>query len=256
MLTLNTTPIIGKTNTFKGFTTLLYDSGILNDPTHPNLYYHGRSLGDVPDGLLTNSHGLGNVNPITNTTVNGVANTTFTRLAAGVSEVSATIDAQTVTANILNPTLTIVDSATGNNGKTVTITATLKDSYGNPLAGQNVIFSIKGQEYNAITNNNGIATIQYLLNDTGNYNITANYNGNRTYSGSQGIGLLTINSTPVTPITPVTPSKPSTGLKTSAYPTTVNATTIPMQHTGVPIAGLILAILTVIGGLIMPRLKK
>jgi hypothetical protein len=32
-------------------------------------------------------------------------------------------------------------------------------------------------------------------------------------------------------------------------------TTIPMQHTGVPIAGLILAILTVIGGTIIPRKK-
>jgi hypothetical protein len=31
--------------------------------------------------------------------------------------------------------------------------------------------------------------------------------------------------------------------------------TIPMQHTGVPIAGLILAILTVIGGTIFPRKK-
>ena len=185
MLTLNTTPIIGKTNTnSKVSATLLYDSGILNDPTHPNLYYHTPSLGHIPDGLLTNFSidGLGNVNPITNTIVNGVANTTFTRLAAGVSEISATIDAQTVTTNILNPTVTIVDSATGNNGKTVTITATLKDSYGNPLAGQNIIFGIKGQNYNAITNNNGIATIQYLLNDTGNYNITANYNGNSTYS--------------------------------------------------------------------------
>jgi hypothetical protein len=262
VLTINTTPVIGKTNTkSKVSATLLYDSGILNDPTHSNLYYHAPSLGHVPDGLLTSFSidGLGNVNPMTNTTVNGVANTTFTRLASGVSEVSATIDAQTVTANILNPTVTIVDSVTGNNGKTVTITAKLNDAYGNPLAGQNVIFSIKGQEYNAITNNNGIATIQYLINGTGNYNITANYNGNSTYSGSQGIGLLTINSTPVTPITPVTPvtpSKPSTDLKTSAYPTTVNATTIPMQHTGLPIAGLIIAILAVFGGSIIPKLKK
>ena len=39
---------------------------------------------------------------------------------------------------------------------------------------------------------------------------------------------------------------------------TANTTlkTIPMQHTGIPIAGLILAILTVIGGTIVPRFKK
>ena len=118
------------------------------------------------------------------------------------------------------------------------------------------IFSIKGQEYNAITNSNGIATIQYLLNGTGSYNITVNYIGNSTYSGSQGIGLLTINSVPVKPVTPVTPSTPSTPSTdpvTSAYPTTVNATTVPMQHTGLPIAGLIVAILSVLGGFIMSR---
>ena len=33
----------------------------------------------------------------------------------------------------------------------------------------------------------------------------------------------------------------------------ISNTTIPMQHTGLPIAGLILAILTVIGGTIIPR---
>jgi hypothetical protein len=166
VLTLNTTPVIGNTNNNSNVSaTLLYDNGILNDPTHPDLYYHAPSLGHVPDGLVASfsSVGLGNVTPDTNTTVNGSTNTTFTRLGAGVSVVSATIDAQTVTANILDPTVTVVDSATGDNGKTVTITANLKDSYGNPLAGQNVIFSIKGQEYNAITNNNGIATYNTFL---------------------------------------------------------------------------------------------
>ena len=263
VLTLNAFPVIGNTNNSKVSAALLYDSGILNDPKHPNLYYHAPSLGHIPDGFLTSFSvaGLGNINPVTNTTTNGLVNTTFTRLEAGVSVVSATIDAQTVTANILNPTVTVAESATGTNGKTVTITATLVDAYGIPLAGQNVIFSIKGQEYNAITNNNGIATIQYLLNGIGSYNITVNYIGNSTYSGSQGIGLLTITSTPVNPVNPVnpvTPATPSTDPTTSAYPTTLNATTstIPMQHTGLPIAGLIVAILSVIGGSIMSRRKN
>ena len=114
---------------------LLYDSGILNDPKHPDLYYHVPSLGHIPDGFLTSFSvaGLGNINPVTNITTNGSTNTTFTRLEAGVSVVSATIDAQTVTANILNPTVTVAESATGTNGKTVTITATLIDAYGNTI---------------------------------------------------------------------------------------------------------------------------
>ena len=145
VLTLNATSVIGKISNSKVSAALLYDSGILNDPKHPDLYYHAPSLGHVPDGFVTSFSvaGLGNINPVTNTTTNGVANTTFTRLVAGVSVVSATIDAQTVTANILNPTVTVAESATGTNGKTVTITATLKDAYGKPLAGQNVYFQYK-----------------------------------------------------------------------------------------------------------------
>ena len=32
---------------------LLYDNGILTDPTHPELYYHNPSAGHIPDGTIS-----------------------------------------------------------------------------------------------------------------------------------------------------------------------------------------------------------
>ena len=91
------------------------------------------------------------------------------------------------------PTILSVQWINGYNGKTVNLTSTLRDIYGNLLTGQTVIFSINGQEYNATTNNNGIATIQYIPYSTGNYNVTVNYLGNSNYTASHVMGVLTIN---------------------------------------------------------------
>ena len=71
-----------------------------------------------------------------------------------------------------------------------------------------------------------------------------------TYNlNTEGVTPITITSTdptnPINPINPITP-KTTTTLNT-------DTTTIPMQHTGLPIAGLILAIITVLGGSIMSR---
>lgn len=87
---------------------LLYDSGILTDPTHPDLYYHDPAFGHVPDGILVSflSDLLGSVSPVTNTTVNGAATTKFTAGATtGLSTITSTIDTQasTATVNIVTP---------------------------------------------------------------------------------------------------------------------------------------------------------
>ncbi len=125
-------------------------STVTADLLHDNLgNYLNPINGHVPDGITVNfsSDAYGSVNPETNNTTNGSTFTTFTGHSSGVSEVSATVDQQTVTTNITNQ--------------------------------------------------------------------------------------LTTNSTTVNPAT----------------------TTIPMQHTGVPIAELILGILSVLGGSIMSHKK-
>ena len=73
---------------------------------------------------------------------------------------------------------------------------------------------------------------------------------------TEGVIPITINTTNpinpyliiVTPTTTINIAIPITTLK--------SANTIPMQHTGLPVAGLILAILSVFGGLVMLRKVK
>ncbi|MGB9201183.1 beta strand repeat-containing protein [Methanobacterium sp.] len=175
------------------------NSTVTADLLHDNLGdYLDPVNGDVPDGISANftSDVLGTINPISTTTLNGSSNTTFTGVSTGISEISSTVDDQTVTTNITItkiPTILSVQWINGYNGKTVNLTSTLRDIYGQLLTGQTVIFNINGQEYNATTNNNGIATLQYIPYSAGNYNVTVNYLGDSNYTASQVMGVLMIN---------------------------------------------------------------
>ena len=174
------------------------NSTVTADLLHDNL---GSLVdGAIPDGLNVNfsSDGLGTLNPTTNTTSNESANTTYTGNSSGVSELSTTVDYQTTITNIIikstsTKTEITVKNVTGLNNQNLTLNATLTDTYGNPLAGQKVFFSLNGHNYSTVTNNNGIATINYIPHSAGNYNITANYLGNNNYTPSEGTGLLKVN---------------------------------------------------------------
>lgn len=262
------------------------------------------------------------------------------------------------------PTMVTVSNKTVIDNQTVSLDTTLTEINGKPISGQTVIFNVNGHKYNAITGNNGIATVQYIPFGAGNFDVTVNYPGNNNYTESQCSGVLTvtpsaylylkisttnnnpkvgekfiityklgnkgpdnannvtmtiplpqdfetsningdgnwtynsktrtitwtftnvqvgdpylyisgkltkagayvfgssissntynINNAGVTPITitstePINPINPTT--KTIL---TADTTTVPMQHTGVPIAGLLFGILSVVGGSIMSRKK-
>ena len=133
-----------------------------------NGVYHNPANGNVPDGIIINfsNNAYGDVNPVSAITTNGIATTTYTGSDQGASNISATVDEQTLKTNI-----------------------TINKAPVNPIPDLNV----------------------NPINKTQNANHTA------------------LNAA---------------------------TTSIPMQHTGVPVAGLILAILTVIGGSIIPKIKK
>lgn len=156
--------------------------------------------GAIPDGLTVNfsSDGLGTINPATNTTTNESTNTTFTGLSSGVSVVSTTVDNQITTTNIKinsisTKTKITVNNLIGLNNKKVTLNATLTDINGNLLAGQKVFFSINGHNYSGTTNNNGIATLNYIPHGVGVYNFIVNYLGNSNYTTSKGTGVFMVN---------------------------------------------------------------
>ncbi len=153
--------------------------------------------GHLPDGTDVNfsSDSFGTINPWIQTT-NGEATSTFTGKAIGDSLISAILDAQTISTNFtINriPTILDVKNATVLDNQTATLNATLSDINGNLIAGQNIVFTINGQKYSAVTSSNGIATLMYIPDSAGSYDVTVNYIGNDNYASSQGIGFLTVN---------------------------------------------------------------
>jgi hypothetical protein len=104
VLLSNSNPIsiaAGKTSTVTA--NLLYDSGILLDPTNPDFYYHDPALGHVPDGIVVNfaTGALGTLNPLISSMINGAASTTFTAgQTLGTAGITAAVDSETSTANV------------------------------------------------------------------------------------------------------------------------------------------------------------
>ena len=149
-----------------------------------------------------------------------------------------------------------------NVGGTSTITADLlHDSngvYHDPANGHvpdGITINFSNDAYGTVTplsaiTTNGIASTTYTGSAQGTSNISATLDEQTLKTN------IKINKAPVNPIHERNINPINT--KQKSNPTTLNATTntIPMQHTGVPVAGLILAILTVIVESITPKIKK
>ena len=237
--------------------------------------------GHIPDGTIVNySSTLGSFNPTTATTVNGIATSLFTANQTGIGNLTATTDNQTVKQLLtVNPASYLYLNITSSkNNPTVGETFIITYKLGNngPDNATNVIINIPLPKDFEITNVRGNGNWTYNL--TNNIitwtltNVTVGdpylyITGRTSTSGvyvfgsnitSETYDLNTKGVTPITvtssnPITPVNPTNPT--IVTTKTKLTADTTTIPMQHTGLPIGGLILAILTVLGGSIMSRKK-
>jgi len=139
----------------------------------------------VNNGIATLSWTIPNNWNVGTYTITATYDGTGTNYANSTNSSTLTIDT--------TPTNVTVKNVTGIDNQTVILNATLTDTYGNLLAGQTVFFSVNGHNYSAVTDNNGIATINYIPYGAGNYNVTVNYNGNDNYTASEGTGLLTVN---------------------------------------------------------------
>ena len=149
----------------------------------------------------------------------GRATTTYTPLTGGIKNVQAqffgTADPpgsadgynpsnstnRTLTVNYNRaPTTLTVNPASGYNGDTVPITATLtKTSDSTHISGRTVSFTVNGVNAGSSTTNvNGVATINYLINNmnAAGYPIVATFTQDNQYSGSTGSNTLTVNRIP------------------------------------------------------------
>ncbi|WP_321423206.1 PKD domain-containing protein [uncultured Methanobacterium sp.] len=150
--------------------------------------------GHITDGTLVNfSSVIGSFNPVTGSTANGVATTTFTANNTSIKAINAITDNQIVTIYIngMGTVIAVVNS-TCNNATAVNLTATLTSLNGTALAGETVTFTVNGSSYNTTTNANGVATVSYTPTRAGVYSVTASFSGDLNYGDSSKIGYLTV----------------------------------------------------------------
>lgn len=111
------------------------------------------------------------------------------------SDSGITLQSGTVELSYLVTTLT-VDPATGTVEKPVTLSSTLKDGDGNPIAGESVDYYVDSQFVgSATTNDFGVSSVSYTPPDVGTFTITAEYVAPIVgkYAGSNGTATLTVN---------------------------------------------------------------
>ena len=136
--------------------------------------------------------------------VNGQANFTVSNLTLGEHTVNVTYNGDddydssntVITFNetfspIVN--LTVEDVVKYFNG-TERLVAVLKDSLGNPLANETIIFNVNGNEYTRITDANGSASMAINLNP-GTYKVFASFNGTKLYDSALANATVTVKST-------------------------------------------------------------
>lgn len=158
--------------------------------------------GNPVDGEIVNFNVNGKDYTVT-TDLSGVATWSYAiSETAGVYIISASfVDGKiyanssgtgTLTVSTINTTL-IVNNATGYNGKTANLTATLKDENGNPLSGKTVTFNVDGTDYTATTDASGLAALSYKLTKAGVYNVSASFSDGAVYTNSTGSGNLAVS---------------------------------------------------------------
>ena len=251
------------------------NSTVTVDLLHDNTgTYHDPVNGHVPDGtLVTFTATNGSLNPITTTLINGEATTLFTANHVGTSTINATVDNQTVTQLLtVNPASYLYLNTTSSKSNPTageTFMLTYKLSNNGPDNATNVTMSFQipsGLEFVNASVDNG-TWIYNPVNRTITWNLTNVAVGDPyLYLTVRALGTGSYTITPtITSETfnqnndSLTPFSISVQAQNNSNSNTVNAAsttkTVPMQTTGMPIAGLVLAILAVLGGIFTPRKK-
>ena len=232
------------------------------------------STGHIPDGtLVTYSSTLGSFNPATTTTVNGITTSVFTATTAGTENITATTDNQTVsTLMTINPVAYLYLNVTKSNsnptvGETFILTYKLSNNGPDNATNVTVSFQIPaGLEFVNATVDNGTVTynptnrtITWTLNNVAvgdpylYLSVRALGTGSYTIIPTITSDTLNQNNNPLTPFSINVQAQNNSNTNTVNAASTTK--TIPMQTTGMPIAGLVLAILAVLGGIFTPRKK-
>jgi PKD repeat protein len=108
--------------------------------------------------------------------------------ACGVSTTQVVVSKRAATATYTGPN-------TSRPSKTITLSATVVDDLGQPVAGRTVTFTLGTQTASATTNSSGIAAVMLGLNQKkGTYTVTASFAGDAKYVGDANSHTFTIGS--------------------------------------------------------------
>ncbi len=269
VLNITANPSTIKDNTNSQITSeLRYDSnGVYHDPVN----------GHVPDGIpvviYPTTLAVGFASPTSGMLNNAQMQSVFTAEHSGTAIIMTTVDNQTVSTPItITPVANLYMNITSSKystkvGEVFTITYKLGNN--GPDSASNVTVSIplpNGFELSNITGNGNWtynatnSTITWTLmnvpvGDPYLY-ITGNTANTGAYMFGSSISADTyLNVDPVSSITIKTTKVTKTTI--TAEPANasqiVDKNTIPMQHTGVPVTGLVVGVLSLIGGLVKTR---
>ena len=131
---------------------------------------------------------------------------------------------------IQQPTALTVNNSTGDFNDSATLSGTLLDSNGNPIAGATVTFTVSGQTCSGVTDVSGSASCTITPNEAaGSYTITGSYAGSARFVPSTGTGTLVVTLEQTT-ITYTGPTNIANG-----FPVTLSA--VLLEDGVTPIAG-------------------
>jgi len=149
--------------------------------------------GTVPNGITVgfdvDPAGAGTLDPTSTSTAAGAATATFTAAAAGEATISATVDNATASTTVTvtgeePPAVEKIELVASNTsptaGEEVTLTATVTDSAGDPVADVTVEFAVDGVHDTSgegTTNEDGEATFSYTGSFAGTDTVTATVAG-------------------------------------------------------------------------------
>jgi hypothetical protein len=92
-------------------------------------------------------------------------------------------------------TTTYTGPNTSRPSKTITLSASVVDDLGQPVAGRTVTFTLGTETASATTNSSGVASVMLGLNQKhGTYTVTASFAGDAKYVGDANSRTFTIAS--------------------------------------------------------------
>lgn len=155
------------------------------------------------------------------------------------------------------------------NGKTITLTAKLTDENGNLLDGKEIVFNVGNITFKAITDDNGIATVQYVINKDDlideKLTFTVTFIENEDYLTSTNTEIIKLIKEPIPTPKPEdkddnkdnnksndknndkTTNNSEKINKAIKNPKELNKTSAGMKKAGLPINLILLVLLTLIG---------